>query len=126
MPIIDTRRVEFGSDALSIALEGCGPGLLGLPKERPQEIRCLALEGALQVRYAATGGQAHLVHGTELAALLIAYCRAVRIPLPIRATKSISVSESGVAMMMTIRHEHPPRPEGSDSRQPLGKGWQTS
>jgi hypothetical protein len=124
MPIIDTRRVEFGIDALVVALEGVGPGLLGLPRGRPQEVRCLPEAGALEARYGHAAGQSRLVHGAELAALLIAYCRAVRIPLPIRATKSISVSEHGIAMMMTIRHEHAPRPEGSEAR-PAGQGWKT-
>jgi hypothetical protein len=60
------------------------------------------------------------ISGPQLAALLIRYCIAARIPLPTRADKTVTVTPDGVVIDFIVTFAKPPnavlQPEGSLAR----------
>ena len=51
--------------------------------------------------------------GSEIAALLIGYCLGVRIPLPMRAKKTVAVARGSVVLDFVIAMSAPPRCQSS-------------
>ena len=113
--LTDTRLIEFGPAAVRAAAESVGVTLLGLPAGR--RVRAVGFDppgNAVRLGYepaAGSGPEAErLLPASGLAALLIAYCIAVRIPIARDADKKLTVTPSGVSLRFVTRRANPPRP----------------
>ncbi|MGG5809385.1 hypothetical protein [Falsiroseomonas sp. CW058] len=109
-PLVDRRVLAFRRAALVSAMENCGRVLGDMPpgavlSAEPQPDRH-------QIRFVVQQDGTPLVRcvgGSRLAALLIAWCGLVRIPLPARAAKRIVVDEAGALLTFTTTLRRVPR-----------------
>ncbi len=105
--LVDTRIMEFGHKTIMAALQGVGVKLLNLPACVPiTRLEFDASAGAFTAIY--SDGATHSVDGNRLAAIMIAYCIAARLPVPRSANKSVKTTEHGVTVRFTTILQSPP------------------
>ncbi len=105
--LVDTRTIEFGHKTIIAALEGVGVKLLNLPAGMP--ITHLVFDvkaGAFNAVY--RDGAMQSVDGNRLAAIMIAYCIAARLPIPRAANKSVKITEHGLILRFITTLQSPP------------------
>lgn len=106
--ITDTRVIDFTPSAIRAAAESVGVTVLRLPAGT--RVRAVALHPeskCISLDYGAGEAQRVVSEG-ELAALLIAYCIAAKIPMPMKAEKRLRVTATGIAFgFVTIRRLPP-------------------
>ena len=106
--ITDTRVIDFTPAAIRAAVESVGITILRLPAGTRirtvvfhPESKCISLE-------CGSGGAQRVVSEGELAALLIAYCIAAKIPMPMKAEKRLRVTPTGIAFGFVTLRRLPP------------------
>jgi hypothetical protein len=107
--LIDRRVLAFRPPALIAAME-CVGKQLGLRDE--EDIVSVAFQPKLTaISFSLLDGAAtreKVVGGSDLAGLLIAYCVSTSVPLPSRASKTVTVLEHGVMLDMIVSYRKPP------------------
>lgn len=106
--ITDTRVIDFTPAAIRAAAESVGVPVLRLPPGTRiksvafhPETKCISLDYGVDLPH-------RVVSEGELAALLIAYCIAAKIPMPMKAEKRLRVTPAGIAFgFVTIRRLPP-------------------
>lgn len=119
--LVDRRMLIFRTRTLCAAIEQVGRGRIALP--RPEVSDAEMLPGDQAVRFVFGRGdlaERRSVSGAELAALLIGYCLAAKIPIPNKATKTVSVTTSGVLLDFVMTFAQPPVAQPAQTRAP---GW---
>lgn len=108
--LIDRRVIAFRVPSLIAAMEQVGPSLGLITGQAVTDAATLPAEQAVLFQLGhGPAAERRRVGGAELAALLIAYCLGAKIPLPSRATKSISVTGNGVLLDLVVSLASPPR-----------------
>ncbi len=106
--ITDSRVIEFTPIALRAAAESVGVAILGLPSGAV--VTSVGLRppvNAVELGYGGVVPERLLCEG-ELAALLIAYCIAAKIPIPMKAEKRLRVTQTGIAFGFVSSRRLPP------------------
>jgi hypothetical protein len=106
--LVDTRVIEFGRKTIMAALETVGVKLLNLPADKA--ISLLELDpttNAFKAIY--VDGAVHTVDESRLAAVMIAYCIAARLPISRWASKAVKMTEHGITLKFTTTLATPPR-----------------
>jgi len=115
--ICETRRIEFQAAAIATAIESAGPTMLALPLGVALTGLAILPEiGAVKIIYGASG-TTRLITLPELAALLIAYCIDVRIPIPKHARKDLTLRAELASLVFTSTLPLTPRPRPKRWRQ---------
>lgn len=104
MSIRDMRLLEFDEDAIRGAIGRCTrqATALGLSADAIETLEFVGDRQELVVQ-SRDGGHRRIsaLRTAELAALLIAYCAVLRVPVPRRATKRVEVTGDRVRISMT-------------------------
>ena len=106
--VIDTRVLKFARRSIFAAFGGVGGRLLSLPAHQP--IAQVVLDPAgktLRAIYA--DGAVRMLDQSRIAAALIAYCIAARLPIARAADKSVDVTDSGITLRFVTTMKTPPR-----------------
>jgi len=108
--MVDHRIIAFRPSVLRAAIEATGLGRLGIPPGTMISAEPVPEEAAIRIRYGTTAEiTERMVTAQEIGAILIAYCVGARIPLPMRATKVVSVVRGGVMLDFLTTVTRPPR-----------------
>ena len=107
---VDRRIIAFGPAMIHAAVEACARERMDLPPHGLAEAVPLPAEQAVRLRFGG-GSEAvdRVVDAGEMAALLIAFCIGARIPLPRRASKTVTVTSAGVVLDFLVTLGSPPR-----------------
>lgn len=110
--LTDTRLIDFGPASIRVAAETVGVAVLGLPLWSPVgAVQMQPADDAVRLEYGCGDNvNWQIVAGGELAALLISYCIAAKVPLPNKAVKKLHVTDRIVSLEFVIISEVPPRP----------------
>ena len=103
----DRRLLDFWPAALRAVIESQGPTLLGLPPNiTVTGVSLRPADNSLDVEL--EGKTVRVAEG-QLAGMLISYCIGARIPIPVRAAKTMRVLPTHVALAFSMSYDYPPR-----------------
>jgi hypothetical protein len=111
--VLDTRNLTFSPVAMCalIAQSPVAAETLGLPAALPSGIRFRPDQATADVVYGKGAMALGYNLSTEaLGALIIAYCRRVRIPLPRASRKAITVHQDRIVLTVVTEIAHLPAP----------------
>lgn len=122
MGIQEIRRIVFGLPALREAVAAHLPEIAPAVVPRGGEVKGVTILGeslSLRIRVLAPGAAEAAeaeVTATQLGAVLIRRCRALRIPLPRTGVKALEVDPGGIALIVQVLHEARAAPQLSPHR----------
>jgi hypothetical protein len=120
--LVDRRVLAFRPASLIAAVEGPGRARLDLPKPAIQRAELIPAEQIVRFHFGEPPDvQCRSFGCQELGALLIAYCIGVRVPLPARAAKAVTITSWGVVLDFVLSFLEPPRWERPFAMPPRAK-----
>ena len=122
MPIRDSRVLEFDGEALRAAIMRCGKNMApsGVCAENIDRLDFLPERQELVVWFSAGDRlQSCTWTADRICALVVAYCAAIRLPMPHGAAKRIEVGQNIVRMAMSHLVADPKAHGGSKPMHPL-------
>ena len=109
--LIDRRMVAFRAPTLLAAMNSVGNSLKLLQSPSgAHTVHMLPDSNAVLFEgHSDTGACSWQVSGSELAALMIGYCIAARIPLPTKSSKTVTITSDAVVLDFITMFSKPPQ-----------------